>query len=360
MRKIALLSAGGTGGHLFPAQALGRELIARGWQVHLATDTRASHFLSGFDGIEVHEIRSATPSVSSPVKAIKAVASLGMGTLSALRLIRRIKPSVFVGFGGYPTAPPGVAASILKVPVVLHEANATPGRANRFLARFATVGARSLPGPSFAGKARDAETGNPVRDAVLHARRPFELPEADDPIKLLVFGGSQGAQVFSALLPATLVLLDDTVKNRISLTMQVREEDRSACEAALAKLNVTADLAPFFADLPERMADAHLVIARAGASTVSELAVLGRPSLLVPYPHALDHDQAANAAVLSQAGGAEVIAQKQLTPEELARRLADFAAEPSRLETMANAAAAMGRPDATNHLADLVANTARA
>lgn len=359
MPKIALLSAGGTGGHLFPAQALGRELIARGWQVHLATDTRASHFLSGFDGIEVHEIRSATPSVSSPVKAIKAVVSLGMGTLSAVRLIRRIKPSVFVGFGGYPTAPPGVAASILKVPVVLHEANATPGRANRFLARFATVGARSLPGPSFAPKAMDAETGNPVRDAVLNARSPFDLPGPDDAIRLLVFGGSQGAQVFSTLLPAALALLDEKVKNRFSLTMQVRDEDRSACEAALARLNVTADLAPFFADLPERMANAHLVIARAGASTVSELAVLGRPALLVPYPHALDHDQAANAAVLSRAGGAEVIAQKLLTPEELARRLSDFAMEPNRLKGMATAAAAMGRADATTHLADLVVNTAR-
>lgn len=360
MPKIALLSAGGTGGHLFPAEALGCELISRGWQVHLATDTRASHFLSGFEGIEVHEIRSATPSVSSPIKAIKAVASLGLGTLSALQLIRRIKPSVFVGFGGYPTAPPGVAAAILKVPVVLHEANATPGRANRFLARFATAGARSLPGPAFAPKAKDVETGNPVRDAVLNAKSPFIAPGPNDPIKLLVFGGSQGAQVFSTLLPAALSLLDDKVRGRIALTLQVRDEDRSACEAECAKLNIAADMAPFFADLPTRIADAHLVIARAGASTVSELAVLGRPSLLVPYPHALDHDQAANAAVLSAAGGAEVIVQKQLTPEELAKRLTEFANNPERLDVMAAAAAAMGRPDATERLADLVALTAKA
>lgn len=360
MPKIALLSAGGTGGHLFPAEALGRELIARGWQVHLATDTRASHFLSGFDGIKVHEIRSATPSVSSPIKAVKAIASLGLGTLSALQLIRRLKPSVFVGFGGYPTAPPGVAAAILKVPVVLHEANATPGRANKFLARFATAGARSLPGPAFAKKARDVETGNPVRDAVLNARSPFVAPGSSDPIKLLVFGGSQGAQVFSTLLPATLSLLDDAVRNRMELTLQVRDEDRPACEAELARLNIVADLAPFFKDLPNRIADAHLVIARAGASTVSELAVLGRPSLLVPYPYALDHDQAANAAVLSAAGGAEVIVQKQLTPDELAKRLTEFASTPERLDAMAVAAAAMGRPDATDRLADLVAETARA
>ncbi len=359
MRKIALLSAGGTGGHLFPAQALGRELIARGWQVHLATDTRASHFLSGFQGIEVHEIRSATPSVSSPVKALKAIASLCLGTVSALQLIGRIKPSVFVGFGGYPTAPPGVAAAILRVPVVLHEANATPGRANRFLARFATAGARSLPGPALARKAIDAETGNPVRDAVLNARSPFTAPQSDEPIKLLVFGGSQGAQVFSALLPAAMALLEDKVRNRIALTLQVRDEDRSTCEAELARLNIAAELAPFFGDLPERMAAAHLVIARAGASTVSELAVLGRPSILVPYPYALDHDQSANAAVLSAAGGAEVIAQNQLTPEALAVRLADFANNPSSLTTMATAAAAMGRPEATNHLADLVEKTAR-
>lgn len=359
MPKIALLSAGGTGGHLFPAEALGRELIARGWQVHLATDTRASHFLSGFEGIEVHEIHSATPSVSSPVKALKAIGSLGLGTLSALKLIRRIKPSVFVGFGGYPTTPPGVAAALLRVPVVLHEANATPGRANKFLARFATAGARSLPGPVFARGAIDVETGNPVRDAVLSARRPFTALGSDDPIRLLVFGGSQGAQVFSTLVPAAMALLEDKIRNRIDLTLQVRDEDRSTCEAELARLNISADLAPFFQDLPTRIADAQLVIARAGASTVSELAVLGRPSLLVPYPHALDHDQAANAAVLSAAGGAEVIVQKKLTPEDLARRLTDVANDPGRLKTMAAAAAAMGRPDATVHLADLVVQTAR-
>lgn len=360
MPKTALLSAGGTGGHLFPAEALGRELIARGWQVHLATDTRASHFLSGFEGIQIHEIRSATPSVSSPLKAIKAVGSLGLGTLSAIQLIRRIKPSAFVGFGGYPTAPPGVAAALLKIPVILHEANATPGRANKFLARFATAGARSLPGPAYAGKAMDVETGNPVRDAILNAKTPFVEPAPQGAFKLLVFGGSQGAQVFSTLVPAALALLEKEVRTRIVLTLQVRDEDRAACEETLSGMNVSAAIAPFFADLPDRMSDAHLVIARAGASTVSELAVLGRPSLLVPYPYALDHDQAANAAVLSKEGGAEVIVQKQLTPEVLAQKLAEFAADPARLKTMANAAAAMGRPDATNLLADLVEQTAKA
>lgn len=357
--RIALLSAGGTGGHLFPAEALGRELIARGWEVHLATDTRAGHFLSGFDDIQHHEIPSATPSGASPLKAIGAVLALVRGTGSALRLVRRLRPSVFVGFGGYPTTPPGVAAALLKVPVVLHEANATLGRANRFLARFAAAGARSLPGPAFAGKAEDCETGNPVREAVLQARKPFAAPGQADPFKVLVFGGSQGARVFSHLLPEAVALLNDTMRRRIALTLQVREEDRAACAAKFQALGMQAELAPFFQDLPERIADAHLVIARSGASTVSELAVLGRPSLLVPYPYALDHDQAANAAVLAAAGGAEVVAQHLLTPQQLADRLATLAVNPQQLETMAAAAAEIGRPDATGKLADLVIRIAK-
>lgn len=359
MPKVALLSAGGTGGHLFPAQALGKELMSRGWDVHLATDTRASHFLAGFDGIDVHEIRSATPSVRSPVKAIRAVMSLAGGTFASWRLIKRIKPSVFVGFGGYPTTPPGVAAAFSKVPVVLHEANATPGRANRFLARFASAYARSLPGSAVGKNAVDAETGNPVRQAVLDARRPYVPPTAPEKLNLLIFGGSQGAQVFSQLLPDALALLDPTERARIVLTLQVRADDMTACEARLKDISVCADLAPFFADLPERIAKAHYVIGRAGASTVSELAVLGRPALLVPYPHALDHDQAANADVLAQAGGATVVVQAELTPQVLATRLSELLNNPGQLSSMASAAAAIGRPEATQHLADLVVKIAK-
>lgn len=359
MPKIALLSAGGTGGHLFPAQALGKELMSRGWEVHLATDTRASHFLDGFEGIDVHEIRSATPSVRSPLKALKAIASLARGTFAASKLIRRIKPSVFVGFGGYPTTPPGVAAAIAKVPVVLHEANATPGRANRFLARFASAYARSLPGPAFGRKAVDAETGNPVRQAVLDARRPYAPLLATEQLRLLVFGGSQGAQVFSQLLPDALALLSSNDRSRIALTLQVRVDDRAICETRLNELGVSADLAPFFSDLPERIASTHFVVARAGASTVSELAVLGRPALLVPYPYALDHDQAANAEVLANAGGAQVVVQAELTPEALAARLSKLLNNPDQLSSMASAAAAIGRPDATQHLADLVVKIAK-
>lgn len=359
MPKVALLSAGGTGGHLFPAEALGKELMTRGWEVHLATDTRASHFLAGFDGIEVHEIKSATPSVRSPIKAIKAVISLARGTLAAEKLIRRIKPSVFVGFGGYPTTPPGVAAAFAKVPLVLHEANATPGRANRFLARFASAYARSLPGPAFGKRALDAETGNPVRQAVLDARRPYRPLTAAEPFRILVFGGSQGAQVFSQLLPEALAKLSAADRARIELTLQVRNDDRASCEAQLKEIAMSADLAPFFADLPERIANAHFVVARAGASTVSELAVLGRPALLVPYPYALDHDQAANAEVLANAGGAEVVVQGELTPTVLADRLSALLNNPDQLSSMASAAAAIGRPDATQHLADLIVKIAK-
>ncbi|PCJ95074.1 MAG: undecaprenyldiphospho-muramoylpentapeptide beta-N-acetylglucosaminyltransferase [Hyphomicrobiales bacterium] len=359
MPKVALLSAGGTGGHLFPAQALGKELVRRGWDVHLATDTRAAHFLLGFDDITVHEIRSATPSVKSPIKAIRAIASLASGTWASIKLINSIKPSIFIGFGGYPTTPPGVAAALKKVPILLHEANATPGRANRFLARFATGYARSLPGAAISAKVIDAETGNPVRQTVLDAIRLYVAPQSGERFNLLVFGGSQGAQVFSSLLPNALALLSEDERKRISLTLQVRLEDDSECRERLADIGINAELAPFYGDLPERITNAHFVIARAGASTVSELAVLGRPSLLVPYPYALDHDQAANAQVLQQAGGAIVTKQSELTPQALAEQLIKLLCGKLDLQDMAASAQAMGRPDATQRLADMTVQLAR-
>ncbi len=359
MPKVALLSAGGTGGHLFPAQALGKELLRRGWEVHLATDTRAAHFLTGFEDVAVHEIRSATPSVKSPIKAVGALTSLARGTWTSIKLINRIKPSVFVGFGGYPTTPPGVAAAIKRVPILLHEANATAGRANKFLARFATGYARSLPGAAITAKVLDVETGNPVRQTVLDAVLPYDTPQSGELFNLLVFGGSQGAQVFSSLLPNALALLNETERAQIALTLQVRDGDTEQCQDRLTALGMKAELAPFYSDLPERIATAHFVIARAGASTVSELAVLGRPSLLVPYPYALDHDQAANAQVLQNAGGAIVTKQSELTPEMLAEQLKILLGDSGQLKEMAASALAMGRPDATHHLADMTVQLSR-
>jgi UDP-N-acetylglucosamine--N-acetylmuramyl-(pentapeptide) pyrophosphoryl-undecaprenol N-acetylglucosamine transferase len=270
-------------------------------------------------------------------------------------VIRRIKPEVVVGFGGYPTLPPLYAATRRKVATIIHEQNAVMGRANRALAARATAIAGGF---LDAGASRHGDkivvTGNPVRHAVIEAATtPFALPEGEEAFRLLVFGGSQGAQFFSDAVPAAIAMLPDALRARLSITQQARAEDVVRVKAAYAALDIDAQVLPFFTDMAARMAAAHLVISRSGASTVSEIAVIGRPALLVPYPHALDHDQAANAAALAAAGGAEVHDQSTLSTERLAELIGALLDDPEKLETMAASARSAGKPDAARLLADL-------
>jgi UDP-N-acetylglucosamine--N-acetylmuramyl-(pentapeptide) pyrophosphoryl-undecaprenol N-acetylglucosamine transferase len=350
-----LLAAGGTGGHLFPAEALAHELLARGWTVHLATDDRAERFAGRFPATAVHPIASATFGSRNPIVLARALWTIWRGVRQASELIGRIKPAAVAGFGGYPTVPPLFAATRRKVPSLIHEQNAVMGRANKALAARvdAVAGGFLNLGDSGAG-AKTVITGNPVRPAVLEAAATAYQPSrAGEKFRLLVFGGSQGAQFFSDALPAAITLLPDQLRRRLEVTQQARPDDVDRVKVAFAALGVDAEISPFFTDMAARMAAAHLVISRSGASTVSEIAVIGRPALLVPYPHALDHDQAANAAALAAAGGAEVHPQPTLSPERLAELLAGLAADPERLAAMAAAAKSAGRPDATRLLADL-------
>jgi len=357
MRAPILLTAGGTGGHLFPAEALCAELIRRGETVDLATDERADKYGKAFPARAVHIVPSATFGSKNPIALARSAAHLGAGLLKAHGLIGHLKPSVVVGFGGYPTFPPMLAAQFRSVPTILHEQNAVMGRANRALAARATKIATSFATTEKIGdaQAKAIHTGNPVRDAVRAvASRPFVAPEAGGPIRLLVFGGSQGARYFSDVVPPALARLDPALRARLVLTQQCREEDIARVDEAYRAMGLKAKLARFFVDLPERMANAHLVIGRAGASTVAELGVIGRPSLLVPYAFALDADQAANARVLAGAGGAVVIAQQDLTEDRLAGDLAALLTAPDRLAALSTGAKAAGRPDAVERLADLV------
>ena len=305
-----LLAAGGTGGHLFPAAALAAALAARGIEVDLATDDRALKYGGEFPARAIHAIPSGTPTRAGLVAKAQASAQLGLGIAVAMRLLRRLRPAVVVGFGGYPTVPPLVAASMLGLPSLLHEQNAVLGRANRFLARRVTEIATGFPqagGVAPALRRKLFYTGNPVRPAVL-AAAATPYPNFDDGrLRVLATGGSQGARVMSEVVPAALGELDPPLRARVSLVLQARGEDRARAEAECERLGVVAEIAEFFVDLPARIAAAHLVVGRAGASTVSELGVIGRPSILVPYPHALDQDQAANAALLAQTGAATVI-----------------------------------------------------
>jgi len=350
-----VLAAGGTGGHLFPAEALAHELKTRGWDVHLATDARAQRFAGSFDEAHVHVIRSATVTGKNPIALLKTFLSLWQGNLDSRKLFRRLKPKLVVGFGGYPTLPPLYAASRMNIPAMVHEQNAVMGRANKGLAaRVNAIAGGFLPETKGAFAAKTVTTGNPVRPPVLVAAETAYTPaKADQRFRLLIFGGSQGAQFFSQAIPAAIALLPEKERARLLITQQARKEDELSVREAYAKLAVPADVAPFFNDMPARIADAHFVISRSGASTVSEITVIGRPAILVPFPHALDHDQAANAVALESAGGGEVVRQADLSPERLARLIQSAMNEPERLDTQAKAAKSVGKPHAAQLLADL-------
>lgn len=355
-RGPVLLAAGGTGGHLFPAESLSAALRDRGVEVALATDTRTEKFGDHFPS--VHVIPSATFRGRDPVSIAKTVGTLGYGAIKAVAMLARVKPSAVVGFGGYPTVPPVFAASLRGIPTIIHEQNGVPGRANRFLSSRVTAIATGFPGvfgsdPALAAKA--THTGNPVRPAVIAAAgKPYAEPGGNDPFNLLVFGGSQGARVMADIVPAAVAKLEPHLQMRLKVVQQARGEDIERVKKIYAKAQVDAVIEPFFSDLPARMADSHLVISRSGASTVAELSVIGRPAILVPLPHALDQDQAANAGFLEKAGGGIPIRQDAFTPDRLAAELDALAADPARLAAMARGARSLAVPDAAEKLADVV------
>ncbi|MCC5978755.1 MAG: undecaprenyldiphospho-muramoylpentapeptide beta-N-acetylglucosaminyltransferase [Salinarimonas sp.] len=363
-KPLVMISAGGTGGHLFPAEALAGILRARGCRIMLVTDNRIGPLAETFPADEVVAIPAATPSGRSAVAGLKALVTLARGFLQARRLVARARPAVVVGFGGYPTVPPLLAGSLAGCKTVLHEQNGVIGRANRFLAGRVTHLASSVPelrGVPEAAKAKIVMTGNPVRPNVLDAAQiPYPAATDDAPLNLLAFGGSQGARVISDVVPQAIGLLAPELRARIRITQQARPEDLERVRAAYAAIGVAGEVEPFFRDLPGRIASAHLVISRSGASTVSELAVIGRPAILVPLPGALDQDQAANAALLADIGAALMLPQTEFTPERLAQELATRLCDPDGLTKAAQAAKSAGVPDAAERLADLVMRLAGA
>jgi UDP-N-acetylglucosamine--N-acetylmuramyl-(pentapeptide) pyrophosphoryl-undecaprenol N-acetylglucosamine transferase len=358
---LVVVAAGGTGGHLFPAEALSVALNARGIVVDLATDERAARYGRAFPARETHIIPSATLRGRDVTSVARTVAALSKGLAKAYRLFGRLKPAAVIGFGGYPTVPPVLAAKLRAIPTLIHEQNGVIGRANRFLAPRVRAIATGFPGvvgydPRLAAKA--THTGNPVRPAVVEAAKtPYPDPAAAA-FQILVFGGSQGARIMAEIVPPAIELLPVVVRARLHIVQQAREEDVDRVADDYARIGVPADVAPFFADLPARMAASHLVVSRAGASTIAELAAIGRPAVLVPLPHALDQDQMANAAVLEKTGGAIRIKQAAFSPERLAAEIARLAAEPDTLATMATAAQSVGTIDAAERLADLVLKVA--
>jgi UDP-N-acetylglucosamine--N-acetylmuramyl-(pentapeptide) pyrophosphoryl-undecaprenol N-acetylglucosamine transferase len=358
---VVLLAAGGTGGHLFPAEALAMALARRGVTVDLATDARGGRYGGKFPARQVHVIPSETVRGRNPIALARTGAMLGLGLVKAYLVLGRIRPALVVGFGGYPTLPPLLAASLRRIPTLIHEQNAVMGRANRLLAPRVSAIAVSFAGvldaqPTLAAKA--TRTGNPLRPAVIAASASaFAAPEADGLMRLLVFGGSQGAKIMSDVVPPAVERLALSLRKRLLLAQQTREEDLTRVRATYERLDIAAEVAPFFADLPARIAAAHLVVSRSGAGTVAELAGIGRPSILVPLPGALDQDQFANAGVLAAAGGALRLPQDEFTPERLANEIAWLASAPEKLVAMAAAARSQGTLDAAERLADLALAT---
>lgn len=360
---LVALAAGGTGGHLFPAEALAQELKRRGWRILLVTDARGARYAASFPADEQFLISAASPSVGGPIAKATAAMSLAGGFFTALREFRKRRIAAAVGFGGYPSFPAMKAAEIFAVPYGIHEQNGVLGRANRMAAGKAAFVAHGF--PAIEGvPARLApllvEVGNPVRDAVRAiANERFAPPAPGGKLSLLVFGGSQGASLFSTIVPQAIAGLPEALRARIVLAQQAREGEIADLKKTYGAAGVEAELAPFFTDLPARIARAHLVVARAGASTVTELSTIGRPSVLVPLAIAMDDHQTGNARALADAGGAVRIAEKEFTVDALRARLHDLLTDGALLAHMATAAKGRVKANAAKSLADLVEKIAR-
>lgn len=354
--SLFILAAGGTGGHMVPAHVLALELRARGHDTHLVTDSRGLRFPGLFDGVPRTVVDSGSPGRSG-WRSLPAVGlSIWKGRMAARALFADLKPAAVIGFGGYPALPSLLAALSLHLPSVIHEQNAVLGRVNRFLAprvaRIAISYARVRRLDPF-WTPRTMMTGNPVRAEVIAARGVAF--DADAPaLRLLVTGGSQGAAILNSVVPAAVALLPEGLRARLTVVHQGRDEDAAQVAETYRGAGVAARVRAYFGDLPREIAAAHLVIARAGASTVAELAVTGRPAILVPLPIATDDHQTDNARALADVGGAIVIAQPDFTPERLAAAIAGWLGDPAALAAAAAAAHGVGVPDAGSRLADLV------
>lgn len=363
MNKIAVVAAGGTGGHLFPAQALAEALIARGWRIVLASDERVAGLAQDFPAERRIGLSAATYKPGDPIGMARAGLAVMAGAMKARREFRDIGPNVVVGFGGYPSAPALVAAILDRRPTVIHEQNAVMGRTNRMLASHVKTVACAFPTlqkapPKVAGRA--IVVGNPVRPPIRAlAELSYAPPEPGGSVRLLVTGGSQGARLLSELVPEAIKVLPEDLRQRLVVQQQTRAESMNHARRVYRDALVDAEIAPFFRDLAGRLAAAHLVVGRAGAGTVCELAVAGKPSILVPLAIAIDDDQGQNARLLADAGGAEVAREHQLTVDSLASALEKLLNNPARLARMAAAARSVAIPDAAERLADVVERTAR-
>ncbi|MDP3263848.1 MAG: UDP-N-acetylglucosamine--N-acetylmuramyl-(pentapeptide) pyrophosphoryl-undecaprenol N-acetylglucosamine transferase [Tabrizicola sp.] len=355
MARLLLIAAGGTGGHMFPAQALAEAMVKRGWRVKLSTDARGARYAGGFPAeVKLEEVGSATFARGGiAAKALVPVRIAG-GVAGAVMSFLRDKPAVVVGFGGYPSIPALSAATLLRLPRMIHEQNGVLGRVNQlFASRVHKVACGTWPTVLPAGVTGE-HTGNPVRQAVLDRAGAGYIPPGDYPMSLVVIGGSQGARILSDVVPAAIAALPAAIRRNLRVAHQARAEDADRVTAAYDAAGIMAEVQPFFTDIPRRLSEAQLVISRSGASSVADISIIGRPSILIPYAAATGDHQTANARGLVDAGAAILIPEKVLDAESLCGHMAAILGQPTVAEQMARAALAQGRPDATERLAALV------
>ncbi len=351
MTGPVVVAAGGTGGHVFPALALMRALRDGGIEPALVTDRRGEAWENEVGAGRCHTIRAGAVSGRGIVGALWGGAQLAAGFLQARQLFRRLVPRLAIGFGGYASLPPVAAAASLRIPVVVHESNAVFGRANRWLSARATAVATAFPNTGIEG----IHTGVPVREAFISAREiPYAAPRDDDPVHILVVGGSQGARVLGRVVPQALAALPAQLRKRFVVSQQCRSEDEAAARDIYEKAEIRADVRPFIDDVPARLGKAHLVVSRAGASTIAELTTVGRPAIFVPYRYAADDHQTANARAVAGAGGGWLEAEETLNPADLGRRVTGLLREPDALERAAARARCLGCTDSAARLVKLV------
>ncbi|MFN6925331.1 MAG: UDP-N-acetylglucosamine--N-acetylmuramyl-(pentapeptide) pyrophosphoryl-undecaprenol N-acetylglucosamine transferase [Tabrizicola sp.] len=355
MAKLLLIAAGGTGGHMFPAQALAEAMLARGWRVKLSTDDRGARYAGGFPGsVTIERVTSATFARGGAGARLLVPFRIFAGILGAVWSQLGDRPAVVVGFGGYPSIPALSAAWVLRRPRMIHEQNGVLGRVNQvFARRVQKVACGTWPTALPAGVTGEP-TGNPVRQAVMDRAAAPYIPPGDYPMSMLVIGGSQGARVLSDVVPAAVALLPEALRANLRVAHQARDEDAARAAAGYEAAGVRAEIAPFFADIPRRLSEAQLVISRSGASSVADISVIGRPAILIPFAAATGDHQTANAKGLVDAGAAIMVQEKALDAAGLAVHIAAILEDPAKAETMARAALGEGKPDATARLVALV------
>ncbi len=357
-RKL-VIAAGGTGGHMFPAQALAEEMLARGWRVSLSTDVRGARYAGAFPAEVPREVvRAATPARGGALGKLVAPLMIGRGVLEAVSAMRRDRPAAVAGFGGYPAVPAMTAAKLLGIPTLIHEQNGIPGRVNRLFARRVDKVACSV-WPTVLPAGVDAEhTGNPVRGAIAaQAGAPYDFP-SDGPLRVVTIGGSQGAAIMSREVPPALAALPGDLRARLDVAHQARGEDEARVRSAYADAGIAAEVKGFFDDVPERLAACQLVISRSGASSVADISVVGRPSILIPFALAADDHQTANARGLVEAKAAVMLRENEVDTDRLAAEISAILSRPARARAMADAAQGVAKPDAQARLADLVERVA--